>query len=578
MSTETLVTSKTARQLLEKVEHGYLSTRYVLDTVPDERFDERLGTSMTLREVLAHLAAWEETVPSRVEHVMATGEDLKDWEDVDGFNAKIFAETKDASIADLRTRYARSHARIVEILRSFDGRELPSLAAQVIDWNTTGHYPDHFADLGASTPEAKDVLRAVNMGWTNFRLAVMSLGQGPLDTPTSSGWTLKQMVAHVAEWEDLTVRRLAHLRETGEVMRMGDMTADDLNREYAERAAPLSPTDVLAHLDAAHTRLVEEIEKLTPEQLALHEHWPQAVIAGNTYGHYAEHWVELYDAVPKRPAQLLEKMREGWRPFRRAVARVGWRRLSDVTSAGWTAKAMLSHLAHWLEILDESLPYRSKGERGPAHDFQAENDREQAAASARSAEQTVKRLDDAYTKVVKIVEGLPADEDLHFMAIRLIAGESYGHFAEHIKELEPWLPKTTAEVLERFDATWTIFRGRIRDVGRERLLQPTPAGWSYRDMCAHAANWMQHAARELSGQQKTWDDVQKENERAVEAHKLVGPEAMLDELDTSHQRVREAIAKIPDDRIMTPEVFSIAGFYTYLHWEEHLVWDLGMES
>ena len=65
--------------------------------------------------------------------------------------------------------------------------------------------------------------------------------------------------------------------------------------------------------------------------------------------------------------------------------------------------------------------------------------------------------------------------------------------------------------------------------------------------------------------------------RAVEAHRLVGAEAMLDELDALHKRVREAIAKIPDERITDPAVFSVAGFYTYLHWEEHLAWDLGVD-
>src|SRR5207248_3164179 len=83
--------------------------------------------------------------------------------------------------------------------------------------------------------------------------------------------------------------------------------------------------------------------------------------------------------------------------------------------------------------------------------------------------------------------------------------------------LEPWVPKTTADVLARFDERWTEFRGRVRDVGREHLLEPTPAGWSYRDMCAHAANWMQHAVRELAGAKKTWGDGQQENDRVVVA-------------------------------------------------------------
>jgi hypothetical protein len=165
------------------------------------------------------------------------------------------------------------------------------------------------------------------------------------------------------------------------------------------------------------------------------------------------------------------------------------------------------------------------------------------------------------------------------MAIRLIAGESYGHFAEHLPEIEGWVPATTAAALRRFEEVWTTFRGAIRERGRVGLMEPTPSGWSYRDLCAHAANWMQHAVSELeSGEYGTWtnETILAENARAVEAHRLVGPEAMLDELDTSYRRARETIAKIPDERMADARVSGIVAFYTYLHWEEHLGHDLGV--
>ena len=576
MSTETLGTSSSSRAMLEKIQHGYLSLRAVLETLPAERFTEALPAGWTLKDVLAHLAGWEEICLDRVARLRAGEWKQYGDPDTDAKNAEIVAASRGATVPDLLKRWADAHAKVVALVGSLTGDELADERfVRTITDDTSGHYPDHFKDLDVGIKTAKDVAMAVNAGWVNFRLAITSLGESGLAATGASGWTYKDLVAHAAGWESLTATRLARYRETGKIEKVGQ-TADEINAGLVAASRERSAADVLRDLDDAHTRLVKEIEQLTPEQLKGGDGWPTAVIAGNSFGHYGEHHVELFDAVPKRPAQLLEKMREGWRPFRRAVARSGVMRLRETTQAGWSGKAMLSHVAYWMESLDRSLPYRLKGERGPIPDVQAENDREQAAADARPVLEVTKRLDDAYAKVVKIVEGLPADEDLHFMAIRLIAGESYGHFAEHLSELEPHVPKTTADVLARFDATWAEFRGRIRDVGRDRLLQPTPAGWTYRDMCAHAANWMQHAVRELGGKQKAWDDIQKENERAAEAHKLVGAEAMLDELDTSHKRVREAIAKIPDDRIMSPETFSVAAFYTYLHWEEHLIWDLGM--
>ena len=165
------------------------------------------------------------------------------------------------------------------------------------------------------------------------------------------------------------------------------------------------------------------------------------------------------------------------------------------------------------------------------------------------------------------------------MAVRLIAGETYGHFLEHLPEIEAGVPRTTAEVLKRYDETWRPFREAVRERGRAGLMENSPSNWSYRDMCAHVANWLQQAAAELaSGEFRSWnaETIQAENDRAVEAHRLVGAEAMLDELDTSHRRLREAIAAIPDERMKDPKVSGVIGFYSYLHWEEHLGQDLGV--
>ncbi len=577
MSTTTPVISKS--DLLARVEHVYVATRAVLDAIPAERYDEKLPSGMTLREVLAHLAAWEETVPERVASVLASGRDLSDrYSDIDGFNAKVSAETRDISIDDLKARLAKSHAAVVEVVRSFEGRDVPELAIQIVEWNTTQHYPDHFGDLAASIKTGKDLAMAVNASWINFRLALMSLGTAGLDATTSTGWTYRALAQHVTGWEDLTVKRLAHLRESGERQASG-VTTDAFNAEMAERARARSAADVLADLDATHTKLVAEIEKLTPEHIRANDDWAIAVIAGNSYGHYAEHHTELFAAVPKRPAQLLERMREGWRPLRRALSRVGLRPLRDKTKAGWTGKALLSHLGFWLETLDEALPERLVGRRGPIRNAQAENDRETAAADARSAHEVVKRLDEGYKKVVETVSAIPPDADVHFMAVRLIAGESYGHFAEHLAEIEPWVPASTADTLRRFDEGWTAFRAAVRDRGRAGLMAATPSGWSFRDMCAHVANWMQVATNELeAGKFGRWsaETIQAENGRAVEAHRLVGPEAMLDELDTSHRRLREAIAATSDELMLDPEVSGVIGLYSYLHWEEHLGPDFGV--
>ena len=576
MSITTPVTSKSdLSDLIAKVEHGYVASRAVVDALPHERFAEKLPSGWTLKDVVAHNAAWEETVPPRVASVLAGRGDLDDYKDIDGFNRRVTEEVKDASVADVLARWTAAHAKVLEIVRSFEGHDVPKLATDIVEWNTTGHYPDHFADLGAAIKTGKELAKIASTSEVPFRLAVMSLGLAGLDATTSSGWTFKDLVAHVTAWSDLTIGRLARYRETGEMQSSGG-EADDINAAVVERTKGRDARQILKELDASTDKLFAEIEKLDEKQLHANDDWAIAIVAGNTYGHFAEHHTELFDAVPKRPAQLIERMREGWRMFRRPLGRLGLSPLSQNTPAGWTYKALLAHLAYWMEIVPDELPARLEGRRNSA-DVGAENAREAAESAGRTAHDTIARLDAAYKKVFATTTALP-DRDLHFMAVRLIAGETYGHFLDHLYEIEAAVPRTTAEVLKRYDDAWTRFRGAIRERGRSGLMEATPSGWSYRDMCAHAANWLQLAVMELeAGEFRSWkaETIQAENDRAVEAHRLVGPEAMLDELDTSHRRLREALATIPDER-MREDVSGVIPFYSYLHWEEHMGSDLGV--
>lgn len=562
---------------MSKIEHGYVASRAVLDALPPERWSETLPAGWTLKEMVGRLAYWEDTVPPFVES-MRSGAARESAGSVDEQNAKAAAAVKDLSREDVLKSWQDAHARVTEMVRSLnddelaDGRVIEKLAGDTYD-----HYPDHFADLGAAIKTSAELAAIAWRAWIAFRLAVLSVGLPGLDAQSSSGWTYKELVAHVTAWFDLTIDRLAHFRVTGEAKGPGG-DADDINAAVAGQARGRDALGILEELDASMPRLLEEIKKLDSGQIHAKDDWVIALVAGNTYGHFAEHHVELHAAVPKTPAEILEKLREGWRPFRRALARVGLTPLSTKTSSGWTQKALLSHLAYWMEYLPTEIPNRLEGRNGPMPNPDAQNALEAAASADSSAHDVVARLDDAYMVLFKTVSGLPADRDVPFQALRLLAAESYGHFTLHLHEIEAAMPRTTADVLKRYDETWRPFRESVRERGRAGLMEATPSSWSYRDMCAHVANWLQQATAELaSGEFRSWnaETIQAENDRAVEAHRLVGPEAMLDELDTSHRRLREAIVAIPDERMQDPRISGVIGFYSYLHWEEHLA-ELGV--
>lgn len=576
MSTTTRGTSKS--ELIAKIEHGYVASRAVLDALPPERWSEALPAGWTLKEMVGHLAYWEDTVAPFIQS-LRSGEGQGSAGSVDEQNAKAGASAKGLPREEVLKRWEHAHQSVVEMVHSLSDDDVADeRVVDKVEGETYGHYPDHYADLGAAIRTSKELADIAGRAWISFRLAVLSIGLSALDTPTTAGWTYKDLVAHVAAWFDLTIDRLAQFRETGETKGPGG-EADDINAAVVARTRGRDVREILDGLDASMTKLLEEIRKLDDKQIHANDDWAIAIVAGNTYGHFAEHHVELHAAVPKRPAEIIEKLREGWRPFRRAVSRVGLTPLSGTTSAGWTRKALLSHLAYWMEFLPQELPSRLEGRIRTMFNFDTENARETAASAERSAHDVVTRLDDAYKATFKFVSGLPADRDVSFLALRLLAAETYGHFNMHLPEIESAVPRTTADVLKRYDEGWTRFRGAIRERGRAGLMEATPSGWSYRDMCAHVANWLQQAAAELaSGEFRSWnaETIQAENDRAVEAHRLVGAEAMLDELDTSHRRLRETIAATPDARMQDPKVSGVIGFYSYLHWEEHLGADLGV--
>jgi hypothetical protein len=192
----------------------------------------------------------------------------------------------------------------------------------------------------------------------------------------------------------------------------------------------------------------------------------------------------------------------------------------------------------------------------------------------------LERLDKAYKGVVDLVSALPQDRDIDFMAIRLVVGETYGHFPEHLGEVDAALPRTATDFVERLEAVWKPFRAAIRERGRAGLMERTPSGWTYKDMTAHAVGWMEQTVREMRTKEFrtgwTKETILAFNDVSVRTHELVGPEAMLDELDTAYRRLVETVRGLSDGAV-DERIASSMPYYAYLHWEEHFA-ELGIPA
>ena len=147
--------------------------------------------------------------------------------------------------------------------------------------------------MSTTTPVTSELERLVDDGWRAFRASVRHIGRAGMTKTTSVGWTYKDLVAHVAAWEERTARQLKAFRETGAHERLSDGDVDAFNARVVESHRLVGPEAILDELDTSHRLLVHELAQLTEAQVHADDDWVRTVVAGDTYEHYAEHAAEL---------------------------------------------------------------------------------------------------------------------------------------------------------------------------------------------------------------------------------------------------------------------------------------------
>jgi hypothetical protein len=144
-------------------------------------------------------------------------------------------------------------------------------------------------------PLVRNTLRRMDEGWAAFEERVRALGNEQITARLGEGqWTRKQMLAHITAWHELTTNRLLKFVETGEPVGLpNDEPEDSINARTARASEGRTSGEVVIAMTDTHRRLRRMVAALTDEQLAAHDGWAAAVIAGNSFGHYEEHLPDL---------------------------------------------------------------------------------------------------------------------------------------------------------------------------------------------------------------------------------------------------------------------------------------------
>jgi hypothetical protein len=134
----------------------------------------------------------------------------------------------------------------------------------------------------------REVLRAEDEGWSAFHAVVESLSPEKLEAPGyyPEGWSVKDLMAHIASWQAEATRVLTQLRF--DTYRKADLDVDAMNQLFYESNKDVPLPLVKAELWSARTRMLTELNAL-PEVTPLAEEW----FVESGAKHYDEHLPRL---------------------------------------------------------------------------------------------------------------------------------------------------------------------------------------------------------------------------------------------------------------------------------------------
>ena len=108
----------------------------------------------------------------------------------------------------------------------------------------------------------------------------------------------------------------------------------------------------------------------------------------------------------------------------------------------WSAKDMLAHITFWEQRLIAYMNGARESLIQPGEDEQAGIDRINAGVLAANRDRPLAEVraafGDSYQQALALVESLSADDLADDELFGLIAGDTFGHYREHIMMLEDW--------------------------------------------------------------------------------------------------------------------------------------------
>jgi hypothetical protein len=270
------------------------------------------GSDWSLGEHVGHVADWQELAVDFVQAALETGRWPSD-EDYDGGDFDTYNERRrepwaSMPAAAIRDRLATSRSRLLDVARRLPLETIRSDAAWGWVYMTLhGHRLDHLAVIEPWTaalrvrqadgdPFVPDPRPTAPAAFRDAHAEVLAqfdelVRTVPAERWTSEaltpGWTLREHVAHLADWAEEGVRAIAAYRRTGTWPADPEEGIDAWNERMVARAASASPAAVLERFDRELGRCADAVATLDLDELRSPDGWAWAYDC--LYGHVRKH-------------------------------------------------------------------------------------------------------------------------------------------------------------------------------------------------------------------------------------------------------------------------------------------------
>lgn len=150
----------------------------------------------------------------------------------------------------------------------------------------------------------EELIERIHSSYAALDAAVSRLSQEQLARPIDGAWSAKDMLAHLAAWQQILLGFHIGKQPFEQVARLGGITyaslpIDQLNEALYQRDRAIAPAEALAAFRASHQATLAALERIDEAEL-LSDYSPPGRgpdatyplinwVVGDTYDHYDEH-------------------------------------------------------------------------------------------------------------------------------------------------------------------------------------------------------------------------------------------------------------------------------------------------